>query len=348
MDDRLKLIGSIRYDKSQNFNASFSPRISAVLSIGQNKEHHIRASFQTGFRNPDTQSQYIGLNVGNAFLVGTTLENLRRFSTTVRGNNNQLYSFTGEEAFNNSYTFSSVDAFQSSRDPSDLELFDHEIVRQENIKTYEVGYRGDVAGLVIDFNVFYSQYNNFSVNRLAVHPNTGIAGELSGLASFLSTAQGGNNAGVSVVQFYGNAEGLVTSAGMGLGINYKIGQYYQVGGNWTWQNFKIEDDDPDLEVSFNTPKHSVKASFGTRKLIVDRWGFSLDYRWSDSYFWESSFADGPIDSRTIIDAQLSYKVSQWKSTIKLGGSNVLQNEYRVAPGAGNVGSIYYLSWSYNN
>ena len=339
-DERLKLTGSIRYDKSQNFDASFSPRVSAVLSLGENKEHNIRASFQTGFRNPDTQSQYIGLNVGNAFLVGTTKENLKRFSATVRGHDSQPYSFTGEEAFNNSYTYNSVLAFQRSKNPNDLEVFDHDLVKQENIKTYEIGYRGAVTDLDIDFNVFFSEYNNFSVNRLAAHPNTGQVGELSVI--------GLSNTSMSIVQFYGNAEGTVTSAGIGLGLNYKIGKYYQLGGNWTWQNFKIEDKDSDLEARFNTPKHIVKTSFGTRKFINDRWGFSLDYRWSDSYFWESSFADGPIDSKTIVDAQVSYKAPQWKATIKLGGSNIFQNEYTIAPGAGNVGSIYYLSWTYNN
>jgi outer membrane receptor for ferrienterochelin and colicin len=37
MDDRLKFTGSIRYDKAQNFDGDYSPRLSVVYSGGQNK-----------------------------------------------------------------------------------------------------------------------------------------------------------------------------------------------------------------------------------------------------------------------------------------------------------------------
>src|SRR5699024_4747815 len=67
-DDRLDLTGSIRYDKNENFDGQFSPRISGVVTVADG--HNFRGSFQTGFRNPDTQAQYIDLNVVNARLLG--------------------------------------------------------------------------------------------------------------------------------------------------------------------------------------------------------------------------------------------------------------------------------------
>jgi outer membrane receptor protein involved in Fe transport len=81
MDDRLKFTGSIRYDKAQNFDGNYSPRLSVVYSGGQNKNHN-RGSFQTGFRNPSTQDQYIGFNVGSAILLGSA-DNLTRFVETL-------------------------------------------------------------------------------------------------------------------------------------------------------------------------------------------------------------------------------------------------------------------------
>src|SRR5690606_30085132 len=51
--DALKLTGSLRYDKNENFEGRITPRLSAVYTF--NETHNIRASFQTGFRNPDTQ-----------------------------------------------------------------------------------------------------------------------------------------------------------------------------------------------------------------------------------------------------------------------------------------------------
>ena len=72
----LKLTGSVRYDKSELFDGFFSPRLSAGFTVNEN--HNIRASFQTGFRNPTTQDLYIGLDVGRAVLVGGASDNPAR------------------------------------------------------------------------------------------------------------------------------------------------------------------------------------------------------------------------------------------------------------------------------
>nr|MCU0338300.1 TonB-dependent receptor [Spirosomataceae bacterium] len=66
--EKVKLTGSVRYDKNQNFAGQFSPRISAVYSA--NRNHNIRASYQTGFRIPTTQNQFIDLLTPQARLIG--------------------------------------------------------------------------------------------------------------------------------------------------------------------------------------------------------------------------------------------------------------------------------------
>ena len=69
-NDVLKLTGSIRYDKNENFEGQVTPRISALYSFGELKQHNIRASYQTGFRNPDTQAQFIYFPVGSQHSPG--------------------------------------------------------------------------------------------------------------------------------------------------------------------------------------------------------------------------------------------------------------------------------------
>ena len=314
LNDRLKLSGSARVDKSQNFNLSFSPRLSAVLSLGENKEHNFRASFQTGFRNPDTQPQYVALDLGNAVLLGTTEDNLK--------NRYKEGNFTGQQIFDQSFTIASVQKFRQSGNRADLVRITSEYVKQEEIQSYEIGYRGLIGKIDVDFNVFHNEYTDFS----------------AALPAFSLATQ-------KVYSFYSNSDGKVTSTGMGLGLNYRIGGHLRFGGSLSWQNFGIGDSNRNLEYGFNTPKISTKTSFGTRKMINDTWGFSLDYRWSDSYLWESTFADGKIGSRSVVDAQVSYKISPWKSIFKIGGSNILNDEYAVAPGAGKVGAVYYASWT---
>lgn len=65
--DHLKLSASIRYDKSQNFKGFFTPRLSAVASFGQ---QNFRVSYQTGYRIPTTQNQYIDLATPSGTLIG--------------------------------------------------------------------------------------------------------------------------------------------------------------------------------------------------------------------------------------------------------------------------------------
>ncbi len=76
-NDHLKLTASTRYDKNQNFEGQFTPRVSAVATFG---EHNIRLSYQTGFRIPTTQNQYIDLQTPQARLLGGLPEFYDRYN----------------------------------------------------------------------------------------------------------------------------------------------------------------------------------------------------------------------------------------------------------------------------
>ena len=65
--DHFKLSASIRYDKNENFEGQFTPRVSGVATFGQ---QNIRLSYQSGFRIPTTQNQYIDLKTPAGTLIG--------------------------------------------------------------------------------------------------------------------------------------------------------------------------------------------------------------------------------------------------------------------------------------
>jgi iron complex outermembrane recepter protein len=92
LGEHLKLSASMRYDKNENFDGQFSPRVSAVGSFGQN---NIRVSYQTGFRIPTTQNQYIQLAVpGSGTLIGGLSEFDTRFKLTSGVNRSTLVGFS--------------------------------------------------------------------------------------------------------------------------------------------------------------------------------------------------------------------------------------------------------------
>src|SRR5690606_8261731 len=80
-----KLSVAGRYDKSENFDGRFTPRVTGVWTIAKNS--NIRASFQTGFRNPTTQNQYIDLSVGGGSqrLIGGIPEFLTKYELLSTG-----------------------------------------------------------------------------------------------------------------------------------------------------------------------------------------------------------------------------------------------------------------------
>lgn len=371
MDDRLKFTGSIRYDKADNFDGNYSPRVSLVYSAGEAKNHIFRGSFQTGFRNPTTQDQYIGFNVGNAILLGSAPDNLTRYNETLNINNGaDLQGFNyaggttstidGNDAYFDSYTKESVDAFAAlaSSNPvaaaALLKRTDVDLVKPETVKAFELGYRGQYEGFNIDINGYYNIYNNFIGNLTVIAPLYGTAQDSPAPYTGAPTTDEGTrsihalvNGNVRAFQLYTNTDIEIKSLGFGVGLSKKLPKNFEVSANYNYAQFDFDQSkDPSFEAGFNTPKHRVKASISNDNLFKN-FGFNVSARWSDEYMWESSFADGMIDEVTVIDAQISYGIPSLKSILKVGATNLGGTEYRQLLGPGLIGQQYFVSLTIN-
>ncbi len=344
---KLKLTGSARYDKSEFFDGFVSPRISAGLTINEN--HNIRASLQTGFRNPSTQDLFIGLDTGRSVLVGSAPDNLDRYSRThpvsaagqISGQPATITQ-TGGAAYTNSYLESSVQAFANSDNPADLEIGNSALVTPEKITSAEVGYRGKLDRVIVDMSVYYNKYTDFISGENVVAPFYGTVGDNS--LSIAAIANGD----YQVYQTYTNSKADVNSYGGSIGLSTKIFGNFDLGGSYTYTKQDFDENAfPDFRTNFNTPEHKAKASFGNTDLFKN-FGFNVAWRWSDTYFWQATFGDGDIPSYHTVDAQINLKVPSLKSSFKAGATNLLGDEYFTAIGVGNIGSMYYVSWTINN
>lgn len=338
-DMKLKLTGSGRFDKSEFFDGFFSPRLSAGLTL--NKNHNIRASAQTGFRNPTTQDLFIGLDAGRAILVGSAPNNLDRYVRTFNGNDGNTYTQTGAAAYNNSYTASSVTAFAESGNPALLEVSNPEIVKPEKVTSFEVGYRGKIKNLTIDFSTYYNKYRDFISQEVVVAPYYGSVTDGSAIAALA-------NSDFQAYSTYTNSKADVNSYGASLGLSTKVLNGFDLSGSYTYTKQDFDQEAyPNFQTFFNTPEHKFKASFGHTDLFTN-FGFNLTYRFSDDYFWEATFGNGIIPEFHVLDAQVNYKIPSLKSVIKLGATNLTGNEYYTAFGTGFIGSMYYASLTINN
>ena len=346
-DAKLKFTGSVRYDKSEFFDGFFSPRLSAGLTI--NRNHNIRLSGQTGFRNPTTQDLFIGLDAGRALLVGSAPNNLDRYSNVfdvsqtgqaVFGQPSSITQ-TGSAAYNNSYTATSVGMLGVTGNPADLVVANPDVVKPEQVTAFEIGYRGKFDNLIVDFSAYHNSYKDFISTEIVVAPLYGVAGD--GGLSVASIANGDYTA----YSAYTNSRAGITSYGASIGLSTKVFGDFDLSGNYTYAKMEEDNNFPDFNTNFNTPEHKFKASFGNTALF-ENFGFNVAYRFSDDYFWEASFGNGVVEEFHTVDAQINYAVPSIKSTFKAGATNLLGTEYNMAFGTGNIGSIYFLSWTINN
>lgn len=348
LNDQLKLAGSIRFDKNENFSGQFSPRVSAVYTQGNS---NFRVAIQTGFRNPTTQGQHIDLNVVAARLIGGLPYYREKYNI-----------------FENSYSQASVNAYiaavgagESPISPTATQLLEPveslPELRPEQVKSIEAGYKGLLADnrLLIDLAYYYNIYNDF-ITQTAIRKASGPV--YPGAA--LNTTEGAINAvnaptlltpitipgQENTFQTYTNlTKEEVRAHGAAIGVTYNLPNNFSLSGNYNF-NRQLTTIDPQFLNDYNTPEHKTNISFGNRK-IGKNIGFNVTYRYQSQFRWESSFATGEVPEIHNMDAQLSYKLSTFKSVIKLGGSNLFNNRYFQNFGGPTIGAIYYLSITFD-
>lgn len=343
----LKLTGSARYDKSEFFDGFISPRLSAGLTL--NRNHNFRASVQTGFRNPTTQDLFIGLDAGSAILIGAAPDNLDRYTRDFSVSNEgqalgqpATINQAGRVAYENSYTRSSVELLAETGDPSVLETSNPSLVKPEQVSSAEVGYRGKFNGLIVDFSAYYNKYKDFISQEVVIAPYYGAVGD-----NGLSVAAIAND-DYQVYSTYTNSPADVNSYGASIGLSTTVFGNFDLSGSYTYAKLDFDRATyPDFTTNFNTPEHKFKASFGNADLFKNV-GFNIAYRFSDDYYWEATFGNGLVPEFHVVDAQINFRVPSFKSTFKAGATNLLGDEYFTAFGTGNIGSMYYVSWTINN
>ncbi|HRU68452.1 MAG TPA: TonB-dependent receptor [Bacteroidia bacterium] len=313
LNDNLKLIASVRADKSKNYNAQLSPRFAVVYKL---KSHYFRVGLQSAFRSPTLNDQYYLLNTG---------------SFIVKGNITGYY---------NLYTLSSVMAFKQTGNPALLETIQLDPIQPEQVKTFEIGYRSQIINkLYIDWNFYMNKYNGFIGSVRAVEPKTGIAGDSTGLSDL-------KNGKYNTYSIYANSKSDVQTLGSSIGLNYAINNKINVYFNYTYAKMKdLATTDP-LVPGFNTPKHRFNIGLEGKNLFKN-FGLTANFRWVDSVKWEAVFASGTLQPYSTFDVQVNYHLVKYNTIIRIGGTNLLGREYYQAFGAPGIGRFLFASLTYN-
>ena len=327
--EALKLTASLRYDKNENFESQLTPRISAVYTF--NETHNLRASFQTGFRNPDTQAQFIYFPAGTNTLLGSAKSNAERYGLHEGG----AYTIESYRNFIAAGGFLDDDGTPSGADPNILEDAYVNYVGPESLRSFEIGYKGIIASdLLLDINAYWTSYSDFIGGDDYVLKNP-------------TKHQGNDVPAGTIYSPYVNFPEDVKSFGVGVGITYNLPMNFTVSGSYSYATFEDNrDEESQFRAGFNTPENKFTIGLANRK-VSRNLGFNVNYRWQDEFLWQSDFGDWIVPEYSVLDAQVSYKITSIKTMLKLGGSNLFGGDYRTNLGGPFVGQMYYLSLTFD-
>ena len=324
--DILKLSFSGRYDKNTNFAGKFTPRFSAVVKVAE--DNNIRVSYQSAYRFPSTQNQWINLLVGGGTRLMGGLPQLRDY-----------YKFNTNPA----YTLASVTAFGASAaagapNPSLLAQQKFGEFKPESMNSFEVGYKTLIAKkLLIDFYAYAGHYENF-ISGVTVLQSRNAANP-----SVLDVLDANKRVAYSIST---NSTANVSTKGWGASMDYLLpNRFVFTSSIYTDEIGEL----PKGFISyFNTPTWRANFGFSHPGLLMNnRLGFNINIHYQDEVMYEGTFVTGQIPSFNTLDAVLTYRVPKIKSLVKIGGTNVMNKYYNTSYGSPAIGGLYYISFAYN-
>jgi iron complex outermembrane recepter protein len=311
-DDKWIFRASMRLDKNENFKYLPSPAASLIWQ--PNKQNTLKTTLTSAIRNPTLLNQYMYYNVGRAKLLGNI------------------------NGYENLVTIESIRNAYSTVTPNldTLEYFNLDPIAPEEVKSIEFSYKGVLFDkLFVDVGYYFNSYTNF-------------IGFVNGADVFITP----NNTLIiqDVYRIATNSKERITTQGVTIGLNYYIGDHFALNGNYSWNKLNKKSDDPILP-AFNTPENKFNLGFQGKNLSIKKVtgiGFNINYKWIQGFFSEGSPQfTGNIPSYGLLDAQVNKLFEKAKLTVKLGASNLLNNNVLQVYGGPYVGRMIYISLAFD-
>lgn len=341
LNERLKIIGSGRWDKADYFKTQFNPRLAAVYTL--NEMHNFRASIQNGFRFPNLFEGFSTVNNGGIIRYGG-LEIMSR----------------DKGLFENSYLLSSVEQFQRAvnKDINNgiakniavidnatlLVQTEYTYLQPEQIQSLDLGYKASLFNnkFYLDLDFYFNKYENFIDQVEIAVPRSG---QISNTQGEINPAwfEMENNGLHDRYRMWTNSKSSYKNYGYSIGTSYNIYKKLIFSGNYSHATlYKLDRKDMGLETSFNTPNHIINLTVSDREVLTNL-GYSISWRWQSEFDWNSPLANGTVGSYNTLDAQMTLKIPSKYASIKSGATNLLNHRYIQYVGGPEIGAFYYIA-----
>jgi outer membrane receptor protein involved in Fe transport len=324
LQDHLKLTVAARLDGSQNFKAVFSPRASAVYSVGAQQQHNFRVSYNQAYRSPTQQGQYLFLDLGRALLLGNISNGFQGYSTAAATQLGRILTSANPSA--------ALDAYAVSYDR----------LKPERVATIEGGYKGLLfEKLGIDVNYYYSEYNDFIGSVRLLGNRDGSRPTAAQIKDEAMSGQPFQNraSATRVLQVQANAAQKVRTTGGLVALTYAVAPALSLTGNYSLNILDTSNLPENFQTYYNTPKH--KYNLGAAGQAWKGLNYSVNYRWAQGHLFESPFAAGRLESYSTFDAQLGYALPKLNSAVQVGASNLFNDRNIQLYGGPQVGRLLW-------
>ena len=348
-EEKLKLFGSLRFDYNPEFDPKFTPRFAAVYTADKN--HNFRVTYQQGYRFPALFEALSYVNNGRVKRVGS-LPIINE----------------GLGYLENSYTQVSVINFNAAVGAAGntdaaalanrglLQVANLPKTTPERINSFEIGYKSVLLEnkLILDFDAYTNTYQGFLGQAQVFVPKGETVGSDASVISMVDRnrdAQPGAGAnaeskGQDRYRVYTNAKNDYRNFGSALGVTYSFYKKYSITANASFNKIKANATNDIFVTGFNTPEWGTNLSFGNREIIKNL-GFSVVYKWQESFLWESPLVTGAVPSFHTFDAQVTLRVPKQKATFKVGAANVFNRRYIQYAGGPTLGGLYYAAITFD-
>jgi iron complex outermembrane receptor protein len=340
-DEKLKVFTSARYDYNPEFDPKLTPRLAAVYS--PDSHHNFRVTYQQGYRFPGLFEALSYVNNGRVKRVGSL-----------------SYINEGLGYLDNSYTRASGVIFNSAVnaavsagvDRNTAALANRRLLVKadlpkaspERINSFEIGYKSVLLEntLFIDIDAYTNTYNGF-LGQVQVDVPKGAA--VGSDAAVLAMLDINRDAGQDRYRVYTNAKNKYRNYGSALGLTYNFYQKYTIAGNVSYNKIKSNTTSDIFVTGFNTPDWATNLTIGNREILKNL-GFSIVYKWQNSFLWESPLVTGTVNEINTFDAQVTYKVPASNAAIKIGGTNIFNRPFIQYAGGPTIGALVYAAVSF--
>lgn len=333
VNDKIRLVGALRYDEGDLFEGQLSPKGAIVYSPTQN--HSFRFTVNRAFQTPSYSEFFLRAAAGAP-------QNFTALEQALRGSQlgPALAGVPEGQLFTNSAV---VPIF--ARGNANLDV--------EKTLGFEVGWKGALSSRVyVTVDAYQNNIKDFVTDLLpGVNPTFGawtapeavpqqFRAALEGAvrqnlapisplaAAGLSRLENGNTA---IVVSYTN-EGEVDQRGIDIGLGYQLTDELRIDGTYSWFDFEVQSQRAGDQLVPNTPgnKGSVTLAYAGRTNKLDA---TLSVRAVAAYDWAAGIFVGEVPSSETVNLSAGYRVNQNLRVFAVGTNILDQQRYHLFGGS---------------